>query len=315
MPELDWMKCVEEGRGLTHGGSFHADDVFSTALLRRFNPDFEPVRAFEVPEGYDGIAYDIGGGRFDHHQPDAEVRPNGVKYAAFGLLWREFGHEVLPDPDDWESFDETFVQVIDKGDNGVEHNDIAGLVSDFVPTRGSSADYDAAFMDAVEMAEGMLDRRFGRILEARQAVTDLRADMEAQQGEAVLVLSEYVPGWQKEVVGSGFEYVTFPSNRGGQTLQGVPDAVGSFDVVAPFPEEWRGLSGVDLECASGIDGLTFCHATGFLCACDTPETALVAADASLSWAHAPEMDASEAYGFDDGGFDDARVASGERFIG
>ena len=74
------------------------------------------------------------------------------------------------------------------------------------------------------------------------------------------------------------------------------------------------MSGAELERESGIDGLTFCHATGFLCACDTPETALVAADASLGADGGRVMDAAEAYGFDDGGFDDAGVASGERSI-
>lgn len=74
--------------GFTHGAKFHADDLFSTALLRLINPDIQVERGFDVPENFDGIVYDIGRGRFDHHQQDKEIRENGVPYAAFGLLAR-----------------------------------------------------------------------------------------------------------------------------------------------------------------------------------------------------------------------------------
>ena len=48
-----------------------------------------------MPEEYDGIVFDIGRGRYDHHQRDSRVRENGVPYAAFGLLWEELGGEIL----------------------------------------------------------------------------------------------------------------------------------------------------------------------------------------------------------------------------
>src|SRR5450756_919873 len=72
---------------MTHGGKFHADDVFSAALLKMIYPGIHIIRAFEVPYGFDGIVFDIGFGKFDHHQKDARIRENGVPYAAFGLLW------------------------------------------------------------------------------------------------------------------------------------------------------------------------------------------------------------------------------------
>ena len=74
-------------KGFTHGGKFHADDVFSTALLQILRPDIQITRGFTVPDDFDGIVYDVGGGMFDHHSEPRETRPNGVPYAAFGLLW------------------------------------------------------------------------------------------------------------------------------------------------------------------------------------------------------------------------------------
>lgn len=102
--------------GFTHGGVFHADDVFATALLKILNPDIKILRGFSVPEGFMGIVYDIGGGKYDHHQRGSRVRENGIPYAAFGLLWERFGQELLCE-DDAEQFDESFVQPIDRSDN------------------------------------------------------------------------------------------------------------------------------------------------------------------------------------------------------
>ena len=77
--------------GFTHAGKFHADDVFATALLQILRPDIKITRGFVVPDDFDGIVYDVGFGMFDHHQEPRECRPNGVPYAALGLLWRVLG--------------------------------------------------------------------------------------------------------------------------------------------------------------------------------------------------------------------------------
>ena len=82
-------------KGFTHGGKFHADDVFSTALLQIVRPDIQVTRGFVVPDDFDGIVYDVGGGMFDHHQEPRETRPNGVPYAAFGLLWQVLGAQLV----------------------------------------------------------------------------------------------------------------------------------------------------------------------------------------------------------------------------
>ena len=96
-------------KAFTHSGKFHADDVFSSALLLYLNPQITITRGNRVPEEYDGIVFDIGRGRYDHHQRDSRVRENGVPYAAFGLLWEELGGEILGGTLA-QRFDEEFVQ-------------------------------------------------------------------------------------------------------------------------------------------------------------------------------------------------------------
>ena len=80
--------CKIPNQAVTHAGRFHADDVFSTALLRILNPQIQVQRVPQLPEGFAGLAFDIGWGEFDHHQQGAPVRADGVPYAACGLLWR-----------------------------------------------------------------------------------------------------------------------------------------------------------------------------------------------------------------------------------
>ena len=76
----------KDASAFTHGGKFHADDVFSAALLFYLNPEIQIGRGNQVPENYEGIVFDIGRGAYDHHQKESRVRENGVPYAAFGLL-------------------------------------------------------------------------------------------------------------------------------------------------------------------------------------------------------------------------------------
>ena len=91
MNELMEQIKKKDARAFTHGGKFHADDVFSAALLFYINPEITILRGNRVPDDFDGIVFDIGRGAYDHHQRDSRVRENGVPYAAFGLLWEAVG--------------------------------------------------------------------------------------------------------------------------------------------------------------------------------------------------------------------------------
>ena len=67
------------GTAYTHSGRFHADDVFSAALLRIINPKIRFIRVNQLPDNTgNAIVFDIGGGRYDHHQSDAPIRENGT---------------------------------------------------------------------------------------------------------------------------------------------------------------------------------------------------------------------------------------------
>ena len=149
--------------GVTHAGVFHADEVFATAMLRKINPDFKVTRVFKVIETDENtLVYDIGGGEFDHHQKGGNgSRENGIPFASFGLLWREFGNLLVADEDVRNMVDRDLVSIVDAFDNGyakVESNLPAGclpvntIISGFNPTWDSDIPADVKFESAVKFA-------------------------------------------------------------------------------------------------------------------------------------------------------------------
>lgn len=256
-------------KALTHAGVFHADDVFATALLTLLFPSIEVMRSNTVPEGFDGIVYDIGGGEFDHHGDNPIRRQNGVPYSSFGLLWKRYGMRLL-DEEDAHEVDEGLVQPIDLSDNTGAANPLSLCVKDFNPLSASSPqDFDKAFWEAVVWARGILERRIRSLSYARSCARYVRDRMRACDGR-VLVLDRMVP-WKQAVVGSGYAFVVYPSLRGGFNVQGVPVSLDDSALVLPFPKAWRGRDAATLRQLTGIQGFTFCHASGFLAAVGTAE--------------------------------------------
>lgn len=265
-------------KGFTHGAKFHSDDVFSTALLRILNPDIQVERGFEVPEDFGGIVYDIGRGKFDHHQEDKEIRDNGIPYAAFGLLWREFGSLVLTEEEVMD-FDARFIQPLDESDNTGCDNTLAEVISKFNPTWDGNSDYDGRFWRAVAFAQEILMNEFESIQGLRRANDIVQDTMDSGDGR-ILVLPCYVP-WKKMVIGSSYQFVVYPSNRGGYSVQGVPKSKEDRSLVCDFPKEWWGKTPEQLQQISGMEDFRFCHATGFLASADSQETALQIAHIAL----------------------------------
>lgn len=264
-------------KAFTHSGKFHADDVFSSALLLYLNPQITITRGNRVPEGYDGIVFDIGRGRYDHHQRDSRVRENGVPYAAFGLLWEELGSGILGETLA-QRFDEEFVQPLDNNDNTGEKNELASLIGNFNPVWDETEAADGVteekrdrglsvgFLRAVQVAGMVLENKFARYradARADEKINQVLAMQETQGGDArILVLPEFVP-CQKRLKETDTAFVIFPSNRGGYCIQPQkkPD---SMNYKCSFPKQWLGLENEELQKATGLASAGFCHKGGFL---------------------------------------------------
>lgn len=258
-----------KNQAFTHAAKFHADDVFSAALLRYLNPEIQITRGFVVPENFDGIVFDIGFGEFDHHQADAPKREDGTPYAAFGLLWRRYGEGILGE--EAEAFDQRFIAPLDLEDNTGSKNILSDLIERFNPTWDSEESADEAFWKAEKMAYEILTNEFRYINSSKKA--DELMEMAIQESEGDIVeLRQFMP-WKKKVCETEKKLVIFPSNRGGYNIQGVPVSEHEIELRVAFPEEWRGKTKGELQKLTGVDGMNFCHASGFLASVETREDA------------------------------------------
>lgn len=254
---------------------------FHLPLLLYLNPEITITRGNKVPEDFDGIVFDIGRGKYDHHQKDSRIRENGIPYAAFGLLWEDLGCEILGD-ELAEKFDEAFVQPLDNNDNTGEKNELASLIGSFNPSWDENGGTDEAFFRAVSVAGMILENKFARYLGNERADKRIEEVLETrdQTGDSrILVLPEFIP-CQKRLSETEVAFVIFPSNRGGYCIQPQKKEY-SLNYKCSFPSEWLGLENEELQKETGLSSATFCHKGGFLMSVGDLSDAIRACQISL----------------------------------
>src|SRR4051812_14095548 len=112
---------------VTHNGQFHTDELMGVATLKLIYPEAEIIRTRteEIINSADivldvGLVYDREKKRFDHHQSEgAGVRENGIPYASFGLVWKEYGKDICGSEEASQVVEEKLVLGIDSIDNGI----------------------------------------------------------------------------------------------------------------------------------------------------------------------------------------------------
>lgn len=245
----DLKKCKY---GLTHSGIFHADDVFATAFIKIINPEIEIIRSNEVPDGFDGIVYDIGLEEFDHHGSDNELRENGIPYAAFGKLWRVFAREMYGDYV-YKKIDKSLIEYLDLSDNTGKADSLCLAIAAFNPV-GDETDADKDFNEAVNIAESILIRLIKKEqahLEEEKLVKEI---YDKSINKEIIVLDKYLH-FKDTLPGTDAKYVIHPSNRGGYIAQAVTISPDTIELKKAFPKKWT----EELP-----DYLTFCHNSRFL---------------------------------------------------
>lgn len=282
-------------RVVTHDGIFHADDVFAAATLLiahagnvRIHRTRDPRRLAAAD-----LAFDVGGGAYDHHQPGGNgQRPNGIPYASFGLVWRDYGtravRQALPSghalDDDQAAevaaeVDRLLVQPVDAADNGVAlhtgepaFDGVRGVsVSTVISWMNPGDDAHGlgvlvendAWWSAVGVARTILDRAIAVAAATVGGRRVLRDAIAAAAGGPVVVLPRYVPDWQAALCATDAQYVVYPS-AGTWRVQGVPAAYGRPEVRRPLPAAWAGLDGAELAALTGVADATFAHRGRFI---------------------------------------------------
>jgi uncharacterized UPF0160 family protein len=270
----------------THDGSFHADEVFAVAALGLLGGPLEVVRTRDRDAlARADVRVDVGfrddpsSGDFDHHQRDfGGARENGVRYASFGLVWREFGARICDgDQEVADGVDATLVQPVDANDTGQQLT--KPLIDGVYPMTvngiigGFNARWDEAltpeqererFDAAVALARGIIARELASAASGRRSARIVREAIAAAADPRVVELPVNAP-WKQVLVPEAADalFVIYPK-RQGFGLEAVPRGLGSFENRRDLPSGWGGLEGDELVAATGVEDALFCHAKRFL---------------------------------------------------
>lgn len=295
-------KNIEEANFITHNGSFHADEVFCTALFELLYGEVNLLRTRELDGAReDAIIFDVGKGELDHHQKGRNgQRDNGVEYAAFGLVWKKYGRELLKKynvlnvEEVFEDIDKNIICGMDNFDNGVSELkssnpilNISKFIEHMAPQYGYSDDEDEKFMGAVGLAKIVLNDeiKFSNSKSMSKLIVETAIE---NSSNGIMCLNERV-NWEevffssKNPIASDILYVIRPGKEKefGYTINAVVTKLGEFENRLKFPLEWGGRSPEELQIMTGIKTLKFCHPACFICVTDTFEDAYKTADLSI----------------------------------
>lgn len=282
---------IEEANLITHGGSFHSADVMATAILMKVFEDATICRTNKL-EGKlreEAVIYDIGRGKFDHHQKVDCCRKNRVPYSCAGLIWKAFWPQIVDNFYVYKIVDRKLMQGIDAIDNGTTiRNDyiiqvmsVYHCIDSFNPTWDSSDTYDEAFLRAVAFAKIVLDNTVKNAI-AKVNGKEIVEEAIENSENGIMVLETKVP-WQEYIFTSRNKkkkdilFVVYPASRGGYAFKAVPAELGEFSRKKTAPKEWRGLEDEELQKVTGIKTALFCHPLGFTGRAETLEDAIAMA--------------------------------------
>lgn len=283
---------------VTHNNTFHADDIFATAVLSMVCEGKVKIirtRDEEVIKKGDYV-YDVGGvydeatDRFDHHQAGgAGVRPNGIPYASLGLVWKKYGDQICGSPAVAYQLDKKLVQPIDANDNGVDLIDLKTEVAPYLiqdlfflfrPSYKEVQEYDEPFMKLVDLATEILIREIKKMTDALEAEDIVVAAYQNALDKRIVVLDGYYPWGEILSLYNEPLYVVFPKN-GTWRVECVRKEKKSFENRKPLPESWAGQRDADLVKVTGVLDATFCHNARFLIVAKSRDGALALAEKAL----------------------------------
>ena len=278
----------------THSSRFHADDLFAVATVTKklirdgYSRDDISVIRTRDPEAMVqadyvldvGFEYEPARGRFDHHMEEGtKTHEPGFPYAAFGLVWDEYGSVLTGGDEAAALVKQKLVWPIDALDNGVLIHEntfenvypymIQNMARSFGPTwkEEQERSFDDGFFEFLPMVHTVLDREIAHAAaraEGKHTVCELyenAADKRIIEMDAHYPYEYVLPEYPEPL------YIIRPDPAGGtwkvEALSEEPypnDA----EPRKPFPEAWRGKHQDELPDVTGVDGAVFSHRAGFL---------------------------------------------------
>jgi len=300
------MEKFERKKLITHDGSFHADDIFSSAalsiMLEKENQPFEIIRTRdkEIIKNGDYV-FDIGGiydeklNKFDHHQPGgAGARGNEIPYSSFGLVWKKYGEKICGSKKSAEIIDNKLVAPIDADDNGFnlvekKHEIFPYLVQDvlsiFKPTSLENMDKDEQFKKALVWAKEILNREIKRANDQIEIAKIIQNFYKNAKDKRLIIIDE--PKVSRYEIWDALQdfpeplFAVYGVEENEWRVAAMRLEPNSFRNRKDFPKNWAGLRDQEFQKVSGVSDVLFCHNSLFLAGVKSKEGAVKLAQIAL----------------------------------
>lgn len=280
---------------VTHDGNFHADEIFAIATLSLVHDGrikIQRTRETHVLASADyvldvGQIYNPKIGAYDHHQlGGAGKRENGIEYATFGLIWKDFGSLICGSDEVAKIIDERLVQPIDANDNGQEI--VTPLIKNISPYRIQSIigtrlpswreygkiNVNREFKNLVAFAKDILVREIEKTKDNKIAEERVLKEYSRSQDKKIIILNENYPFEEVLVQFPEPLFVVSPRPDGTWRVATIPIQKGSFTLRKTLPSHWAGLKDEAIRTVTHIDGALFCHRALFLAVAKDKESAI-----------------------------------------
>lgn len=185
------------------------------------------------------LKFDIGYGKYDHHQ-GTEPRVDGIPYAALGKLWRDYGPcffvgDIAASAADY--FDKHYIEPLDLHDTTGAYNEIADFIESM---NGAGEDLsnpqyqNERFVEAMTFAMKYLHNRIEKVQKTFTEVERIRqcdgftfTDAKDRVYECVICDWRVEPE-DIEIALPGCDVVIYPHDRGGFAVRGLVNPHGQW---------------------------------------------------------------------------------------
>jgi uncharacterized UPF0160 family protein len=295
---MNWL--INRKTVAVHSGNFHGDDVFSVAVLSLYLGYFpkiirtrDEVKINQADFALDvGERYDPTRNFFDHHLiGGVGKRDNGIPYATFGLVWKEFGEKICESKEIALMVDRKLVAFMDADDSAVElcREYLFGVrpytISDFVIYKSlmtNDKDRDSVFKKMVIWAKDIIEMEIVLAKKLSIEQKKVRMTYDFSSDKRVIILDgDYA--WE-DVLSAYSEplFVIKPSvSAKSWKIYAVKREGSKFENRLDLPTAWAGLRNEALAKITGVADAEYCHHQRYMAIAGSKEGAVKMAELAL----------------------------------
>jgi len=276
---------------ITHDGTFHSDEIFAIALIKKFLKTKVSItrtrnkellnKGINDPETW---VIDVGGvyqkenKNFDHHQRSFnESWYNSIPLSSCGLIWNYLkeNNMLRLNKTVVRTIEKELITKIDMHDNGVRKWNNAQVFSSYNRQKNNDIYFNKALKSALDFLDNIIYQAKTEYYEHNL----FKKEMKNQETPNIFITNINISNLHRKITHFELDSLAYVSPKNQEAnndwvAKSTLQENSNFNCRCLAPKEWWGLEGKELVEASNIEGAVFCHRNGFICVNETKEGAV-----------------------------------------